>query len=233
MKTALLFTCEHGGNRIPAPYRMALRGAAALLDTHRGWDPGALELARKLARRFEAPLFACTVTRLVVDTNRSSGHPRRLSEYTRELPAVERARIVERYWEPHRREVATWVRGHLRRGRLVVQLSIHSFTPVWKGRRRDVDVGFLFDPRRPREAALADAWLEALRERDSSLVLRRNRPYRGDGDGLTTDLRTALGRRYVGLELEINQRFPRGAPERWKRLQRDVVESLATALPGE
>ena len=35
-----IVTCEHGGNRIPAPYRPLFRGQKALLDSHRGYDPG-------------------------------------------------------------------------------------------------------------------------------------------------------------------------------------------------
>lgn len=231
MKQALLLTCEHADNRVPARYREALRGAGRALRTHRGFDPGAHELARRLARALDAPLLACTTTRLLIDPNRSAGHPRRFSEWTRELPPDERARIAARYWEPHRREVEAWARARLTRGEHALHLSIHSFTPIWKGRRRDVDVGFLFDPRSRGERRLADAWLEALRTLEPRLRLRRNRPYRGDGDGLTTDLRQALGmRRYTGLELELNQRFPRGAPARWRRLQASLVESLRTAL---
>ena len=46
---AFLITCEHGGNRIPAPYRRLFRGQRALLDSHRGYDPGALVMAKALA----------------------------------------------------------------------------------------------------------------------------------------------------------------------------------------
>jgi hypothetical protein len=37
--------------------------------------------------------------------------------------------------------------------------------------------------------------------------VRRNRPYRGAADGLTTHLRRKLGPRYLGIELEVSQRF--------------------------
>ena len=41
-----LITCEHGGNRIPPRYRDLFAGCEALLQSHRGYDPGALTLAR-------------------------------------------------------------------------------------------------------------------------------------------------------------------------------------------
>ena len=40
-----IITCEHAGNEVPARYRDLLRGSEALLQTHRGWDPGALSVA--------------------------------------------------------------------------------------------------------------------------------------------------------------------------------------------
>jgi predicted N-formylglutamate amidohydrolase len=76
--TAFLVTCEHGGNRIPAPYRKLFVRQRALLDSHRGWDPGALQMARALSTALRAPLVASTTSRLLVDLNRSAGHPRHL-----------------------------------------------------------------------------------------------------------------------------------------------------------
>src|SRR5258708_4265355 len=87
MSDSFLITCEHGGNRIPAPYRALFRGSRALLDTHRGYDAGALVMARELARAFKAPLVSSTVSRLLVDLNRSVGHPQLFSPATRGRPA--------------------------------------------------------------------------------------------------------------------------------------------------
>ena len=75
---SFLITCEHGGNRVPAPYRRLFRGRRALLDSHRGYDPGALVMARALAAAFTAPLVTSTVSRLLIDLNRSTGHPQTL-----------------------------------------------------------------------------------------------------------------------------------------------------------
>ena len=230
MKHALVLSCEHGGNRVPARYRSAFRGSGPALRSHRGWDPGALQLARQLARGFDAPLLACTTTRLLVDPNRSLGHPSLCSEWARHLPAEERVRIVARWWRPHREAVERAVRERLGEGR-VLHLSVHSFTPRWKGRARTVDVGLLYDPSRAAESSFVDAWLGALGERRRDLRLRRNRPYRGDSDGLTTSLRGRLGaREYLGIELETSQRFCLGSPAAWRSLRRDLVESLREIL---
>ena len=57
-----LVTCEHGGNRIPAPYAALFRGHEAILQSHRGYDPGAAALARALAAACAASLVLASVT---------------------------------------------------------------------------------------------------------------------------------------------------------------------------
>ena len=100
-----LITCEHGGNRIPASCRSLLQGYEALLKTHRGYDPGALLMARELARSFAAPLVTSTVSRLLVDLNRSLGHPQLFSQATRHVPVTRRTQIIEQHYLPYRQRV--------------------------------------------------------------------------------------------------------------------------------
>ena len=107
---SFIVTCEHGGNRIPARYRSLFRGHDALLRTHRGYDPGALVMARDLAGALRAPLVSATVSRLLIDLNRSLGHPQLFSAATRGATAVARAGIVDRHYRPYRAEVERLVR---------------------------------------------------------------------------------------------------------------------------
>ena len=202
---ALVLSCEHGGNQVPPRWRQLFRDARAALDGHRGWDPGALELARYLAERLDAPLLASSVTRLLVEPNRSLGHPRLFSELTRALPQGERELLVRRYWRPHRERVERAVRDTLGRAGSVLHLGVHTFTPVLDGAVREVAVGVLYDPAREGERAFCRRWLDALREALPDLRCRANAPYRGTSDGLTTYLRTILPRGYMGVELEVRQ----------------------------
>ena len=107
---SFLVTCEHGGNRVPAPCRRLFRGQQRLLDSHRGYDPGALVMAKALADALSAPLVSSTVSRLVIDLNRSIGHPRLWSSATRGAPRELRTSIVERHYRPYRAEVERLVR---------------------------------------------------------------------------------------------------------------------------
>lgn len=227
----VIVTCEHGGNRIPAPYRRLFRGQRALLASHRGYDHGALVMARDLARAFGAPLVASTVSRLLVDLNRSIGHPRLFSIATRAAPASERARIVERHYRPYREKVQRLVERSVARGNRVIHVSSHSFTPTLDGKLRSAGVGLLYDPARFGEAALCAQWKASLAALDPGLRVRRNYPYAGKGDGLTAHLRRRFAQdAYVGIELETNQAIVQSAGPRWKALRRALVESLHAAL---
>lgn len=224
----LLITCEHGGNRIPAAYRELFAPYRTLLDSHRGYDIGALTLARDYARALSVPLVYATVSRLLVDLNRSPYHPRVYSPVTRRLPRAEVQAIASRHYVPYRREVERRVVDAAAAGRRLLHLSVHSFTPVLAGDRRRADVGLLFDPRRKPELALSTAWQSELHHAGAGLVARRNYPYRGSADGLTTYLRRRYPAHvYVGIELEVNQRYPLGDAATWRLLRRLLVDTFA------
>jgi predicted N-formylglutamate amidohydrolase len=123
----------------------------------------------------------------------------------------------------------------LRNGRSVLHLSVHSFTPRLRGVRRRTDIGLLYDPRRGPEAGFCALWKARLADAAPRLRIRNNQPYRGTGEALTTSLREKFpASRYLGIEIEINQRFPRGDKRRWCELRRLLVKSfeLARAAPG-
>ena len=218
----LILSCEHGGNRLPAPFRNVF--SKQLLHTHRGWDPGALDLARDLAAATGTPLFYSTVSRLLVELNRPLGHPQ---VFHLDLSESKREALLRRYYLPY------WNAVHkaVRRTRRVLHLSVHSFTPRMRGVTRNVDVGLLFDPHRRLEASFCKRWEQALRERAPRLRVRNNDPYRGTAASLVQSLREKLpAKRYVGIQIEVNQRFPRGDQRRWRELRRVIAASLEQAL---
>jgi predicted N-formylglutamate amidohydrolase len=226
-----LVTCEHGGNRIPAPFQRMFRGRRALLASHRGYDAGALVMARDLAKAFNAPLVASTVSRLLVDLNRSVRHPRLFSAATRATPKEVRETIVERHYRPYRDRVEQFVEEWVSRGRRVIHISSHSFTPRLDGNVRRADIGLLYDPRRRGEMELCARWKISLAENSPALRIRRNYPYAGKGDGLTAYLRKRFSpAAYVGIELEINQAIVHGAGRRWASVRGAVIDSLRAAF---
>lgn len=231
MRDFVVVTCEHASNRIPQQYAKLFRGCDRLLRTHRGYDAGALVMARDLAAAVGAPLVTSTVSRLLVDLNRSLSNPGVWSELTRPLPPADKQRIAERHYAPYHQQVTAIVDDAVASGHRVIHVSSHSFTPVLNGHVRTADVGLLYDPARSGEAELAGFWKAAFAEWAPDLRVRRNYPYAGKGDGLTRSLRRRLPTfRYLGIELELNQSFLLGSGKRWRALRASVVATLKLAL---
>jgi predicted N-formylglutamate amidohydrolase len=228
-----LITCEHGGNRIPSRYRHLFAGFEALLQTHRGYDAGALALARELARALAAPLFVSTTSRLLVDLNRSIGHPRLYSEATRGASARVRSEILENYYLPYRNRVEADIAKAVERGCRVIHVASHSFTPALDGAVRNADIGLLYDPARPGETELCRRWQSQLMALAPELKVRRNYPYEGKSDGFTAYLRRRFPAEvYIGIELELNQKHVIKGGRHWRALRRRVIESLRRAATG-
>ncbi len=120
----------------------------------------------------------------------------------------------------------------MKRGERALHISVHSFTPVLRGVRRSADIGLLYDSRRILEKELVKSWLWTL-SLESPHRVRRNYPYLGRSDGFTTALRRQFpAARYLGIELEINQRLLTSAAQE-PFARGVVVESLQTLLgPG-
>jgi predicted N-formylglutamate amidohydrolase len=227
---ALIITCEHGGNVIPPPYRPLFKGQRELLATHRGYDLGALGLARTMAAHFEAPLHAAVTSRLLVDLNRSIGHPRLFSRFTRLLPRHDKDRILTGYYFSHRGPIEAVVEKHIAQEINVLHIACHSFTPVLDGRVRCMDIGLLYDPNRPDEHRLCADWKKSLVKTLPDASVRRNVPYKGVSDGLATHFRRTFPKNYIGIELEMNQRDYLENKPRWRRLCAAVIESLHEPL---
>jgi predicted N-formylglutamate amidohydrolase len=230
-RLAFLVTCEHGGNRTPAPFDDLFRGHERLLASHRGYDAGALEMGRDLARLLGAPYVAATVSRLVVELNRPPDDPAFFSSIMRRAPERYRALAVRRYALRHRQRVDAIVEAAAAAGRRVVHIGAHSFTPVRNGVARAADVGLLYDPRRPFERAFCARWQAAFRRIAPQWTVRLNYPYRSSDPGLTTELRRAYSSdEYAGIELELNQKWPRAGGRRWVPARAMVLASRAAAL---
>jgi predicted N-formylglutamate amidohydrolase len=231
MPSAVVVSCEHGGNTVPRRYAQLFTSAGRALASHRGYDAGALDLAGRLARRLDAPLVASRTTRLLVELNRSPHHPRLFSEFSQSLDFVERARVLERYYVPFRTELEGRIARRVRGGRQVVHLSVHSFTPRLRGVVRTADVGLLYDPARRLEVSFCKAIQLKIRAVRPRIVVRRNYPYRGNTDGLTTYLRSRFPpSAYLGIELEVNLKHMRKSGTRGRDVRRAVLTALDEVL---
>ncbi|SFI47471.1 N-formylglutamate amidohydrolase [Nitrosomonas sp. Nm34] len=228
LTTHFVISCEHGGNRIPTQYRHLFHGFEVLLYSHRGYDRGALRMARDLAQLLHASLFVSTTSRLLIDLNRSIGHPQLFSDATKNTSTTIRREILVRYYLPYRNQVEQTIAEVInRKNRQVIHISSHSFTPVLDGEVRHADIGLLYDPSRLGERNLCYRWQACLKAKGPDLTIRRNYPYAGKADGLTTYLRRQFPEEaYWGIELEINQKHVANGRQHWQALRHLVLQTL-------
>jgi predicted N-formylglutamate amidohydrolase len=207
-----VLACEHASNAIPAALSN-LGLTQDLLATHIAWDPGALAVAAEMARLLDSPLVASRVSRLVHDCNRPPEAPDAIAPRSEavDIPGNaglgerDRRERVARFYAPFRDALAACLDARADGARPPALLTIHSFTPVYAGVRRDVQLGVLHDA----DARLADALLATLAA-DSTLAVRRNEPY-GPRDGVTHTLAAHA--------------LPRGLPNAMIEIRNDLIAS--------
>ncbi len=177
----LLFLCDHASNAVPEPYR-DLGLPRSELERHIGYDIGAAPLTRELAARFRAPALLTRVSRLLIDPNRGEDDPTlimRLSDGAvvpgnAHVDAGERERRLDLYHRPYHRAIEVQLDRMIAAGRPPAILSVHSYTPIWKGFARPWHAGVLWD----RDMRLARPLIDMLRE-DRGLRVGSNEPYSG------------------------------------------------------
>lgn len=148
-KSQLLFLCDHASARLPDGYGQ-LGLDPALFETHIASDIGAAQVTRALARRFDAAAVLGAWSRLLIDLNRGPDDPTlvmKLSDGSvipgnRDAGPEEVARRLRDFHEPYHAAVTAELD---RIGPKAAIISIHSFTPAWKGRPRPWEVGVLWD----------------------------------------------------------------------------------------
>jgi len=185
----VIVVCEHAANWIP-PSLVELGLDASARHSHIAWDPGALGVARKLALLLQAPLVEGRISRLVYDLNRPPESPTAVPATSEifdvpgnhNLSDAARARRVEAVYEPFRAALAGEI--DTRRDALRLMVTVHSFTPIYKGDRRAVELGLLHG----RDDRFAAAML-ARQPDDLAWDVRLNEPYSAtDGVAHTLDL---------------------------------------------
>jgi predicted N-formylglutamate amidohydrolase len=179
--SGLIFLCDHASNRLPPEYG-TLGLDPGLLTTHIASDIGAADVTRALAERFESPAILARWSRLLADLNRGEDDPTlvmKLSDGSvipgnRDADAAEIARRIASYHAPYHARIAQEITAISARGIVPVLVSMHSFTPRWKGFARPWEVGVLWD----RDARLARPMIAALSR--AGFRVGDNEPYSGE-----------------------------------------------------
>ncbi|MDI3337998.1 N-formylglutamate amidohydrolase [Defluviimonas aestuarii] len=200
-----LIVCEHASNHFPPAFG-TLGLDAETRKAHIAWDPGALGLARGLAQALDAPLVSAGISRLVYDLNRPPHAPGAMAAKSEvfEVPGnvglapEDRQQRTELIYLPFHAALHAEIARLLAKGSPPVIVTVHSFTPVYYGQHREVELGIIHDADPTfAEAVLAEA--QSL----TGLTCRLNEPYSA-ADGVTHTLRlqaTPYGLHHVMLEI--------------------------------
>ncbi|MGZ2258777.1 N-formylglutamate amidohydrolase [Roseobacter sp. A03A-229] len=180
-RVPILLICEHAGQAIPQSLsRLGL--PQHVVDSHRGWDIGALAVANDVAARLGAPLVIQTYSRLVIDANRppdsASAVPPEVDGVT--IPGnlgitpTEQHQRAREIFDPLDAAITELMAELKPRG----CFSIHSFTPVMGGTARPWHAGFLSR----HDLDTAQALMESIAARSPDLKLAVNEPYQIDDE---------------------------------------------------
>lgn len=205
-RSPFVLICEHASNRLPR--RLGTLGlAASELERHIAWDLGAEPVARRLSRLTDAPLVLQRYSRLAYDCNRppdSADAMPEISETTvipgnRGLSPADRLARIGDIYRPFHAAVAELLDRRAAAGVRSQVVSIHSFTPAFKGERRSVELGILFD----RDRTLPERLMPCFATVDA----RHNEPY-GPRDGVLHTLNLhAAPRGLAHAMIEIRNDF--------------------------
>ena len=234
--SALLFLCDHASNALPEPYG-TLGLAPELFATHIASDIGAAEVTRVLAADFGAPAILGRWSRLLVDLNRGEDDPTlvmKLSDGSlipgnARIDAAETAARIAAYHAPYHAAIAAQIAQMRAEGTVPVLVSMHSFTPLWKGVARPWEIGILWD----RDGRLARPLIGEFAR--AGFVTGDNEPYDGE---LENDCLyrhgTMLGLPHVLIEMRQDLIADAGAARALaKRLTPILKGALAAMGPSQ
>ncbi len=206
-RAPVLLICDHASNRLPVGLN-ELGIEKSILEQHVGWDIGAADLTRGLARRLDAPAVLSGYSWLVIDCNRplenSASIPSISGGYAIpgnqnvDAKAVE-ARAEACFW-PYHRAIEQAIEDYLARGVVPAVISIHSFTPHFDGVGRRWQVGVLWD----RDSRLPHPVMAKLSE-DAGIVVGDNEPYSANNPPAYSIPVHALARGLPHILLEVRQ----------------------------
>lgn len=174
-----LFTCDHASNFMPSEFGTLGLDPSELVR-HIAWDPGALPVAKLMARALDATLIETCVSRLVIDCNRPLDAPNLISEVSENttipgnanLTQAEREARIDLAWRPFHEAIERAIDERIAKGRETRLVSVHSYTPVYLGKARPWHIGIIHDE----DERIAAPLLRALNA-VAGIVVGANEPY--------------------------------------------------------
>ncbi|MDO1582000.1 N-formylglutamate amidohydrolase [Rhizobium oryzicola] len=178
----LVLLADHAMNLLPPQYG-SLGLDASAFARHIAYDIGVEGLTRRLAARLGVPAVLSRFSRLLIDPNRGEDDPTlimRISDGAiipgnHPISAEEWNHRLETYHRPYHKAVENMIASVAEAsGKAPLVLSLHSYTPAWKGVPRPWHAAVLWDTDHRAVAPL----LQLLRE-PGDILVGDNEPYDG------------------------------------------------------
>lgn len=206
VKTGILLLCDHAANAVPAGLSQ-LGMPSEQMDRHIAYDIGAADMTRAMAAALGAPAILTRFSRLLIDPNRGREDPTLVMRLSDGALVPGNARLsdaeiddrIARYYDPYDAAIRAATATAVAAGFPPAIISIHSFTPHWKGVPRPWQVGVLWD----RDDRLARPLIEALTA-EGGVIVGDNEPYFGGLPGDTID-RHATAHGLLNALIEVRQ----------------------------
>lgn len=205
--TVLILSCQHAANDVPEAYTALFKGHKGILETHEAVDVHAREITLHLHEVLGVKYTLTSITRLLIDCNRSLIHQRCFSKITKTLSPSEKQALIDQYYRPFQQQTHDLIQANIAQDNQVLHLSINTFPPTKEGITHNAGIGILYDFRRHAEKEVARLWHGLLSQQTPRYRVRMNYPYPGHHhDNFLNSLRHEYPERdYLGLEIECNQ----------------------------
>lgn len=235
-KGGVVLVCEHAGQLLPESLG-ELGLDTKTMSSHIAWDIGAAGLSRALSKQLDAPLIQQRYSRLVFDCNRSFNAPDAIVvesdgmtvSLNKNLSVADRQQRFDQVYLPFHAAIDGIIDDCLQRGQQPTIISIHSFTPVFMGQQRHLELGVIHDF----DARFADRIL-SLAERSGMTGVARNEPY-APRDGITHTLnRHGVDRKLLNVMFEVRNDLIADATgqEHWAKHLGAMISAAHNAESG-
>jgi len=219
-KAQCLIVCDHASNRIPAALG-TLGLSKKDREKHIAWDPGTEIIGRYLSEQLDAPAYFATFSRIVVDVNRGANSPECMREVYDHIPVpgnanlsrVQKRQRIDEIFSPYHKNLAAQVQRFLKKKRIPMIISVHSFTPEMDGYRRPWHIGILWN----KEDDIALKLVDNLRAQNPTIIIGENEPYSLKAENLSKNT--------IGTHAES-----RGLPYVIVEFRQDLVKTKRDAL---
>ena len=181
-----IIICDHASNKIPSKFN-ELGLSQDILNTHIAYDIGSKEVAIKLSNILDCPLVMTDFSRLLIDPNRGIDDPTLIMKVSDSCKidgnlniknfqeSDEKNYRIENFYDLYHNKISELINLCEKNNKNPSIISIHSFTPVWKNKKRDIDIGILWD----NDNRLPKIFFDYFKKNHKNLNIGDNKPYSG------------------------------------------------------